>query len=132
MPYFRKEAALLERLENLAPNPSAAAAAVRAAARGYRSAESNARDLILTVWNVMDCQLEHTASVVNALVDTLDEEEKKQEVLASWKGFVVEVTLHPDLCRTRSQCCYSKSDSFLNWRRHRRAQIMLGLPLAEF
>lgn len=41
----------------------------------------------------MDSHLEHTASIVNALVDTLDEEEKKQDVLSSWKGFVVEVIL---------------------------------------
>jgi len=53
--------------------------------------ESNARDLILTVWTVMDSHLEHTASIVNALVDTLDDDERKQDVLSSWKGFVVEV-----------------------------------------
>ena len=97
---FSKQTALLERLESLAPNPSAAVAAIKAAIRSYRSAESNARDLILTTWNVMDCHLEHTASIVNALVDTLDEEEKKQDVLASWKGFVVEVILRSKIPQT--------------------------------
>lgn len=46
----------------------------------------------------MDCHLEHTASIVNALVDTLDEEDKKQDVLSSWKGFVVEVISHSISC----------------------------------
>lgn len=95
--YHRKEVALWERLENLAPNRTAAATAIKSATHSYRSAESNARDLILTVWNVMDRHLEHTESIVNALVDTLDEEEKKQDILSSWKGFVIEVRgLHSD------------------------------------
>ena len=110
----RKDAALLDRLENLAPNPTAAAAAVKAAIRGYRSAESNARDLILTVWNVMDCHLEHTASIVNALVDTLDEEEKKQDVLSSWKGFVIEVIPMQFLVYRCSQDSCSKRNNFRN------------------
>lgn len=60
--------------------------------RSYRVAESSARDFILTVWNVMDRHLEHTASVINASVDFLDEEDRKQNILSSWRGFVVEVT----------------------------------------
>jgi hypothetical protein len=58
----------------------------------------------------MDCHLEHTASIVNALVDTLDEEEKKQEVLSSWKGFVVEVIL-------RSNCFPSMHSILLQQKR---------------
>jgi len=53
--------------------------------------ESSAKDLILTVWNVLDQNLDHTASIVNGLVDILDQEDKKQDLLASWKGFVIEV-----------------------------------------
>ena len=39
----------------------------------------------------MDRNLEHTASLVNAFIDLLEEEEKKQDLLASWKGFAIEV-----------------------------------------
>ena len=39
----------------------------------------------------MDQKLEHTASIVNAFVDLVDEEEKKQDILASWKSFEIEV-----------------------------------------
>jgi len=75
----------------LASHPDSAVPAVKAAARGYRTNEAGARDLILTIWNVLDQNLEHTASIVNAFVDLLDEEEKKQDLLASWRGFNIEV-----------------------------------------
>ncbi len=40
---------------------------------------------------MLDRSLEHTASLINAFVDLLDEDDKKQDVLTSWKGFEVEV-----------------------------------------
>lgn len=64
---------------------------MKAATRSYRANESSAKDLILTVWNVLDMNLEQTASIVNAFVDLLDDEEKKQDILGSWKGFAIEV-----------------------------------------
>ncbi|KAK0196440.1 hypothetical protein F5146DRAFT_1107939 [Armillaria mellea] len=57
--------------------------AVKAAIRG-------AKDLISTIWNVLDCHLEHTASIINAFVDLLEEDERKQDILRSWKGFEIE------------------------------------------
>lgn len=39
----------------------------------------------------MDQKLEHTASIVNAFVDLVDEEDKKQDILTSWKTFEIEV-----------------------------------------
>jgi hypothetical protein len=81
----------MSRLEALAGNSTNAVPAVRAAARGYRSSEASARDFISTVWNVLDHNLDSTASIVNAFVDLLDEEDKKQDLLASWRGFAVEV-----------------------------------------
>ena len=41
----------------------------------------------------MDQKLEHTASIVNAFVDLVDEEEKKQDILTSWKSFEIEVCI---------------------------------------
>ncbi|KAF8625744.1 hypothetical protein AX17_006771 [Amanita inopinata Kibby_2008] len=87
---LERSAALTLRLQSLAANPTTAVPAVKAAIRGYRASESSARDLISTIWSVMDGNLEHAASIVNAFVDLLDEEEKKQDLLASWKGFTIE------------------------------------------
>lgn len=52
--------------------------------------------MITTIWNVMDCELESTASVVNGLIELLgddgrESQEKKDEVLESWKTFELEV-----------------------------------------
>ena len=46
---------------------------------------------------MLDRNLEHTASIVNAFIDLVDDDEKKQDLLASWNGFAVEVRffLHP-------------------------------------
>lgn len=85
-----RHGALISRLQSLAPNPTTAIPAAKAAMRGYRLSESSARDLISTIWNIVDRNLEHTASIVNAFVDLLEEEEKKQDLLASWKGFAIE------------------------------------------
>jgi hypothetical protein len=87
----RRHARFLTRLQSLTANPTTAVPVIKAATRGYRLAETTARDLILTIWNVMDQKLEHTASIVNAFVDLVDEEEKKQDILASWKSFEIEV-----------------------------------------
>ncbi|KAG5652131.1 hypothetical protein H0H81_006207 [Sphagnurus paluster] len=96
-----RHAAFITRLQSLVTNPANAVAVVKAAIRGYRASESSAKDLISTVWNVLDQNLEHTASIVNAFVDLLDQEDKKQELLSSWKGFVVEQRQQfPDLVPT--------------------------------
>ena len=83
--------ALVARLTGLAPNPTNAVPAVKAAIRGYRASESSARDLISTVWNILDRNLDGTASVVNSLVDLVEEDDKKRDLLAAWNGFKVEV-----------------------------------------
>lgn len=62
--------------------------------RGYRANESSARDLISTVWNVLDNNLDDTASIVNGVVDLLEEEEKKRDLLTAWNGFKIEVSFH--------------------------------------
>ncbi|KAF9014196.1 hypothetical protein BDQ17DRAFT_1342259 [Cyathus striatus] len=85
-----RHAAFIARVQSFAPNATTAVPAVKAATRSYRASESSARDLISTIWNVLDQNLENTASIVNAFVDLLEEEEKKHDLLASWKGFVIE------------------------------------------
>ncbi|KAG6852301.1 hypothetical protein C0991_001115 [Blastosporella zonata] len=91
----------IARLQFLAKSPGTAVPVVKAAIRGYRASESSAKDLISTIWNVLDQNLEHTASIVNAFVDLLDQEEKKQDLLSSWKGFEIEQRRQfPDLVPT--------------------------------
>jgi E3 ubiquitin-protein ligase ZNF598 len=75
----------------IAPNPATAIPAVKAAIRSYRASESSARDLISTIWSTVDQKLDETAGVVNALVDLMEEEDKKSDVLSSWNGFRIEV-----------------------------------------
>ncbi|TFK91783.1 hypothetical protein K466DRAFT_294055 [Polyporus arcularius HHB13444] len=82
--------ALVVRLTSLAPNPTHAVPAVKAAIRSYRANESAARDLISTVWSILDRNLDGTASVVNALIDVVDEEDKKRDLLTAWNGFKIE------------------------------------------
>ncbi|KAJ2923047.1 hypothetical protein H1R20_g14047, partial [Candolleomyces eurysporus] len=80
----------------------------RAAARGYKLSETSARDFISTMWNVLDHNLDHTASIVNSFVDLLDEEDKKQDLLASWRGFAIEQRQQfPDLIPTSVGSGYS-------------------------
>ncbi|KAI0797515.1 hypothetical protein C8Q75DRAFT_738536 [Abortiporus biennis] len=87
---LERHSTFLARVSSLAPNPNGAVPAVKAAVRSYRASESAARDLISTIWNVLDHNLEGTASLVNALVDLLDEEDKKKDLLESWNGFKIE------------------------------------------
>jgi hypothetical protein len=69
--------------------------------RSYKASESGARDLIGTAWTVLGSDVEATATIVNALVDLLDDEDKKKELLAAWNGFKVERRQEfPDLVPT--------------------------------
>ncbi|KAF8077552.1 hypothetical protein FPV67DRAFT_40 [Lyophyllum atratum] len=96
-----RHAIFIARLQSLATNPTSAVPVVKAAIRSYRASESSAKDLISTIWNVLDQNLEHTASIINAFVDILDQEEKKQDLLAAWKGFDIEQRRQfPDLVPT--------------------------------
>ncbi|KAG6882202.1 hypothetical protein C0993_011596 [Termitomyces sp. T159_Od127] len=98
---LEKHEMFIGRLQSLAPNPTTAVPVVKAAIRGYRASESSAKDLISTIWNVLDQNLDHTASLINAFVDLLDQEEKKQDLLSSWKGFDIEQRRQfPDLVPT--------------------------------
>ena len=61
----------MNRINAYAANPSHAVPAVRFAIRSYRANESSARDLISTVWNVLDNHLEHTASIISGFVSSI-------------------------------------------------------------
>lgn len=82
--------ALLSRVASVAPNPNSALPAVKAAIRSYRANESAARDLISTIWNISDNNLEGTAGIINAVVEFIEEEDKKKDLLQAWNGFKIE------------------------------------------
>ncbi|KAI0683337.1 hypothetical protein BC835DRAFT_1423394 [Cytidiella melzeri] len=85
-----RHTAFLARVSSVATNPNHAIPAVKAAVRSYRANESAARDLISTVWTISDHNLEGTASIINGLVDILDDEDKKKDLLQAWNGFKIE------------------------------------------
>ncbi|KAI0035050.1 hypothetical protein K488DRAFT_30207, partial [Vararia minispora EC-137] len=92
---------LYNRLRALAPNPTNAIAAVRLSLRSFTASEMGARDLISTVWNILNQELDNTASIVNALVDFIEDEEKKSSLLGAWNGFKLEQRRQfPDLVPT--------------------------------
>lgn len=101
-------ASFLMRVQATAPNPGSAIPAVKAALRGYRMNESSARDLILTIWNILGNDLDGTASIINSIVDLLDEEGKKSDLLASWNGFKIEQRQnYPELVPTSVGTAYA-------------------------
>lgn len=82
---------LTNRLRSLTAHPTTAIPSVKASMRGFRASESSARDLISTIWTILDQNLEDTAGIVNAVVDILEEDDKKKDLLNSWNGFKIEV-----------------------------------------
>jgi E3 ubiquitin-protein ligase ZNF598 len=89
--FARRLFSLTTRLQPLTSNSPNALRAIEAAIRSYVSSESTARDLISTLWNISDRKLEDTASAVNAILDVLEDEDKRRNLLNSWNGFKVEV-----------------------------------------
>ncbi|EJD05770.1 uncharacterized protein FOMMEDRAFT_77585 [Fomitiporia mediterranea MF3/22] len=85
-----RHAAFMARVASVTSNSSSAEASVRSAIRSYRASESAARDLITTFYNIVDRDLEATASLIVPLLDLLDDEEKKRELLQSFNGFKIE------------------------------------------
>jgi len=99
--FFRRYTAIFVRLRNLAPHPTNAIAGVKLALRDYTASQSGARDLISTIWSILDRDLDATASIVNLIVDFLEDEEKKTALLSAWNGFKVERRREfPDLMPT--------------------------------
>ncbi|KIJ44253.1 hypothetical protein M422DRAFT_30404 [Sphaerobolus stellatus SS14] len=80
----------ISRLNMLTANSSNAVQAVRAAIRSYRASESGPRDLISTIFNVVDRDLDSSASLISGLIDILDDEEKRRALLTAWNGFKIE------------------------------------------
>ncbi|KAF9792169.1 hypothetical protein BJ322DRAFT_17332 [Thelephora terrestris] len=81
---------LYSKVASIAANPPRAVGAVELSLRSYRGSESTARDLISSIWNVLDHNLDTCATLVNMVVDVLDVEDKKKDLLNAWNGFKIE------------------------------------------
>lgn len=81
----------MARVANVTSNSSSAATTVRLAIRSYRASESAARDVISIFYNMVERDIETTASLIIPLVDLLDDEDKKKELLEAFNGFKIEV-----------------------------------------
>ncbi|KAI9511097.1 hypothetical protein F5148DRAFT_1173692 [Russula earlei] len=82
--------AIFSRLRILIEHHANAIAGVKLALRDYTASQSGARDLISTVWNTLDRDLDATASIITLVVDFLEEEEKKMDLLGAWNTFKIE------------------------------------------
>ncbi|KAI0293559.1 hypothetical protein BC826DRAFT_1104999 [Russula brevipes] len=82
--------AVFTRLRTLTAHPTSSVAGVKLALRDYTASQSGARDLISTVWNTLDRDLDATASIINLVVDFLEDEEKKTDLLGAWNTFKIE------------------------------------------
>ncbi|GJJ12290.1 hypothetical protein Clacol_006531 [Clathrus columnatus] len=85
-----RHAAFIARINILTSNPTNAVPAIKSAIRSYRSNESGPRDLINTIFTVVNKNLDDTASLISSLVELLDDEDKRRALLASWNGFKIE------------------------------------------
>ncbi|KAF7292712.1 RING-type domain-containing protein [Mycena indigotica] len=99
-----RHSAFISRLASMAPNPTTALPAARAAIRSFRASESSARDLISTLYSIVDSRMEAASSVVNALVDLFDnsaDAEQREAILSAWRDFEVSQRQQfPDLVPT--------------------------------
>jgi hypothetical protein len=77
-------------LRTLSAHPANAVAGVKLALRDYTASQSGVRDLISTVWNTLDRELDTTASIINLVIDFLEDEEKKTDLLGAWNTFKIE------------------------------------------
>ncbi|CAG8561126.1 12238_t:CDS:2, partial [Acaulospora colombiana] len=82
--------AFLSRLAAATSNSSNSISAAKAAIRAYRSSESSARDLVDTFYTILDQQLDVTGGLLSSLVNLLDNEDKKSDLLSAWNTFKLE------------------------------------------
>jgi hypothetical protein len=67
--------------------------AIRGAIRSFKASESSARDMVGTIYTVLDENMNAMSSIINGLVP-LFEEEKRRDVLNVWNGMKIEVRSH--------------------------------------
>ena len=93
----------MARVADHTSNSSSAATAIKLVIRSYRASECAARDLISTIYNLVDRDLEASASLIVPLVDLLDNEEKKRDLLAAYNEFKIEVSCASSSSKNNTQ-----------------------------
>lgn len=98
---FRRHAALLARVGMLVGDSQTKLASFRSAVRQFKNNESSAKDMVDTVYHVLDEDAAATSGVVREiakLFDGDDEREKQQAIIASLSNFRVEVSFQTPCC----------------------------------
>ena len=91
-----RHTALLERVTMLVNDSSTKLSSFRSAVRQFRSNESGAKDMIDTIFHVLDRDVDATTGVVREIAELFDgdgERDKQKSVLEALNGFRVEVCL---------------------------------------
>ncbi|KAG8835738.1 Small subunit processome complex component [Serendipita sp. 399] len=86
----QRHGAFMSRLATATQGSPTSMTAIKSAIRSYRASESTARDLIHTFYSILDQSLEVTGTFISSLVDLLDSEEKKSNLLAGWQTYKLE------------------------------------------
>ena len=80
----------MSRIAAATQNSPNAVPALKAAIQSYRSSESNSRELVDTFYTVLNQDLDATGTFIVSLVDLLDNEEKKSNLLTAWETYILE------------------------------------------
>ena len=90
----RKHAEFMARVSALTSGSAASEASIKAAIRSFRASESAAQHLITTFYVVLDSNVDRMQTLINPLVDILDSDDKKKDLLETWNGFKLEVCVY--------------------------------------
>lgn len=82
----------MTRVANVTGNATNTLTLIKFTVRGYRASETSAKDVVETFFHAFNDRIEVTGTILSALADILDNEEKKTELLRVWNNFKVEVS----------------------------------------
>lgn len=61
--------------------------------RGYRGSETSAEDLVDTLWNVFDRNIDVAAGIIRSVADLFEDQEKSNSILSAWQDLRARVSL---------------------------------------
>ena len=92
--YYSRHAALLTRVSMLVSDSTIKLSSFRSAVRQYRNNESGAKDMVDTIYHVLDRDPDATSGVVREIASLFEgeaEKDKRSAVLEALNGFQIEV-----------------------------------------
>ncbi|PWN44197.1 hypothetical protein IE81DRAFT_37576 [Ceraceosorus guamensis] len=87
----------LARVASLLKDSESRVAAFRQSVKAFRSGETSGRDLADSIYRLADNDLETGSSLVNGLVDLLDDTDKRRSLQSAWNSVRIERTQFPSL-----------------------------------